>query len=137
ERITVTRAGELLATIKNRITRDGKNSSGQQIGHYSTKPMYATAEQFDKKSSFKPGGKAQQKTLVFSVSNRKKKKVNVKSDFRPYSSMYLPGGYKELRNIQGKPVDKVNLLYRGDLVPNGYQMQAVQNAVLLGLISER
>jgi hypothetical protein len=142
EGIAVTAAGELLANIKNRIALDGKNSNGQLIGNYSTKPMYATPEQFDRTSSFKPKGKPvtgrkNLKSTTFNVSNRKKKPVLVNPEFREVKSMYLESGYKELRDIQGKPTDKVNLIYRGDLVPNQYQLQSVEKAVLLGFISER
>src|SRR5882672_2519040 len=45
---------KLLATIKNRIQKEGKNSEGGNIGDYSTNPIYVTRDKFVKKSSFKP-----------------------------------------------------------------------------------
>lgn len=120
ERIIVPPANKMLATIKNRIQVDGRASDNQPIGHYSTKPMYAGKEQFDKTSSFKPQGKA----------GKPKKGARVPK------TMYLPDGYLGLRKVQGKPVDKMNLTYRGDLIAS-YQQQLTNNAVLQGLISER
>lgn len=137
ERVYVENSIELLAAIKNRIANEGKNSSGSLIGNYSTKPMYATVDQFAVPSAFKARGKRSVQAITYKVSNRKKTKTSVSKDFRPTQSMYLPGGYKELRNIQGRRVDIVNLTYRGDLLNNGYQMQSVENAILLGFISER
>lgn len=135
--VVVVAAGTMLAKIKNRITRQGKDSYDSLIGHYSTKPMYATRGMFDKVSAFKPGGKTSKKTDTYRVSNRKKERVSVSKSFRPTRSMFLPDGYKQLRSIQGKPVDKVNLLYRGDLIPNGYQLEAREQHVVLGFVSER
>lgn len=109
QEILVPNTNELLANIKNRIVRDKKNSSGSQIGTYSIKPMYATQKQFDKKSAFKPIGK----------------KGPTKS------SMYLPGGYSQLRSIQGKQVDGVNVNYTGSTMLS-YQMQVKGKDVVLG-----
>ena len=53
EDIMLPAANRLLATIKNRIIRDGLDSEGQQIGNYSTKSMYATQDKFFKKSAFR------------------------------------------------------------------------------------
>jgi len=103
-------ANELLAEIKNRIQRDGKNSSGSDIGNYSTKQAYFGREAFDKKSSFKPpAGK---------------------------KTMKLPQGYKELRSIQGKPVDKVNETYTGSTMA-AYQLQAKETEVVIGFTTEK
>ncbi len=117
----------LLGEVKNRIQLDGENTSGGQIGQYSTEPMYATREQFDRGSSFKPQGKKQ-------VVNNGQRTKKTKGPDR--KSMYLPGGYKELRNIQGKPIDKVNLTYRGDLM-NSYQQTVKENEIVQGLVSEK
>ncbi len=113
ENIIVPNANELLANIKNRIVRDKKNSSGSSIGQYSTKPIYASVDQFDKRGAFKPIGK-----------RGKTKKT-----------MYLPAGYKQLRDIQGKPTDSVNLNYTGSLMLS-YQMQVKGKEVLLGLTNQ-
>lgn len=140
ERIIVPPANKMLATIRNRIQVDGKNSNGQKIGSYSTEPMYASAGQFDKRSAFKPGKKAHIEASTSIRINAKTLKVKrgktiqnvVKQKMK---TMYLVQGYKELRDIQGKPTDKVNLTYRGDLMAS-YQQQLTNNAVLQGLTSE-
>ena len=49
-------------------------------------------------------------------------------------SMYLKEGYKELREIQGMDVDKINIKYSGNLIMKNY-VSGTQglNTVLLGL----
>lgn len=116
--VIVPAANKLLATIKNRIAVEGKDSSGGSIGQYSTKAAYFTKEQFVKKSAFRGQGKA-----------GKKKGVTNKS-------MYIPDGYKGLRDIQGRPTDKMNYDYSGDTLA-AYQMEANNKEVLLGLINQR
>ena len=49
--------------------------------------------------------------------------------------MYLPQGYKQLRDIQGRPTGKMNFTYSGDLLAS-YVMQKTAKSVLLGLNSE-
>lgn len=137
ERI-VPAANKLLATVKNRIQRDGERSDGSKIGQYSTKPIYVSADQFDKKSSFKPIGKNETKrktTQVFAIGSQKKKSVAITNQFRERKSMFLLEGYKQLRDIQGKPTQFINLTYRGDLMAS-YQQQVTNNAILQGLISQ-
>lgn len=122
----------LLGHIKQRIQNEGKNSYGSAIGQYSTTPIYATRDQFDKSSAFKPTGKdGTKKTAVTQISKRKTKKVAIKSDFTERKSMYLPEGYKQLRSIQGKQTAFVDLTYRNDLLLD-YKSEATENAVLLG-----
>lgn len=110
--VIIPAANEYLAETINRIAVEGKNSEGQNIGSYSTKKMYAGKDQFVKKGSFKPGPKPGAKT------------------------QRLDGGYKELRDIQGRPTDKMNYLYTGDTLL-AYQMQVKDKFVLLGFINER
>lgn len=115
ERIIIPAANELLASKKNTIQRDGERTDGNKIGSYSTKPMYASRDQFVKRSSFKAQGK-------------KSKKKGAKS-------MYLPGGYKELRDIQGRPTDRVNLTYSGDTLA-ALQLQKIKDGALIGFVTE-
>lgn len=128
--------GELLANIKNRIAQDGKNSNNQQIGQYSTKPMYATEDMFDKKSAFKPSTKNSGEVLTFYIGTKKKKRVSVNQNFRQTKSMYLESGYKELRDIQGKPTQFVNLVYRSDMMASYQMLRDGDNAVVIGFRSE-
>lgn len=140
ERIIVPPANKMLATIRNRIQVDGERTDGRKIGSYSTEPIYVSADDFDKKSAFKPGVKAHVETsqkikLVAKTNTFKGGKVTQQVVKQKMKTMYLVDGYKELRDIQGKPTDKINLTYRGDLI-NSYQQQVVNNAVVQGLVSE-
>lgn len=95
--------GSITAMRNRRIFNDGKNSNGGKIGAYSTKRMLATQKQFLTKNSFKPtmvkqkNGKSRPLFLKFPNS---KKAVPV---------MVLEGGYKEFRQLNGRPTNTVNL----------------------------
>lgn len=134
--IMVPAANELLAEIKNRIVLDGKKTDTNQIGKYSGKAAYFGIEAFDKKGSFKAQSKGNKKTKVFDVSTKKGRQQNITNEYREPKTMYLAKGYKQLRNVQGKPTDKINLNYTGSTLFD-YQLQAKQNEVLLGFVSER
>lgn len=99
---------ELQETIKERVVEEGKNSQNTSIGKYSTRPLVVEKEQFIKPSAFKGKGK----------------------------TMFLPFGYKELRDIQGLRTDIVNLKYSGQLVKD-YQHQRTKDAILLGITTDR
>lgn len=94
--VTFPVATEMIRLFTNRIFDEGKNGANAQIGTYSTKPMYASKTTFRNAGGFKGVGK-----------KPKKGKIN--------KSMYLPGGYKELKSIQGLENSFVNLTYRGEL----------------------
>lgn len=84
------------AEVARRIFVDGKAQEGD-IGSYSTKPMLVSRSAFAKKSAFK-----KEKWIKFPTSS---KAVPV---------MELKGGYKQLRAIQGRPTNKVNLDYTSE-----------------------
>lgn len=128
EGIVVSAGYSLLGAIKNRIIKDGKNSSGAQIGTYSTKPAYYPRGAFIKKGAFKPQGKNQ----IFAQDGTRNKKI--KRD-KGRKTMYLPEGYKELRQIQGRESGFVNLEYSGDLMLS-YQGEPTDTAMLLGFTKE-
>jgi hypothetical protein len=91
----------LQQAMDKRIFETGLNSKAQKLGAYSTKPMYVTQKQFANTPAFRATGK-----------------VNTEGTFknkRARRSMYLPQGYKQLRQVQGMPADKVNLTYSGSL----------------------
>ena len=85
---------ELEAEWKDRIFGRGEMSDGSKIGDYSTKPSYFTKDSFIRANAFKPQGK--------------KNKGNFKNG-EQRKSMYLPGGYSEFRDIQGRENEFVNL----------------------------
>lgn len=90
----------IMAEQKNRIFHEGKNSAMGNIGTYSTKAGYYGPKAFIRKASFKPKGKV--KSGDFENGEKRK-------------TMFLAGGYSELRKIQARKVDKVNFKYSGSL----------------------
>lgn len=141
EGVIIPAAGRMLASIKNRIQQKGEKTDGGMIGQYSTTPMYATREQFDKQSAFKPQGKGQikengkVKREMGMVDGVKKHIIKRKSGIVERKSMYLPYGYKQLREIQGKNVAFIDLTYRGDLMLS-YQLTNKDNNIVLGFNKE-
>lgn len=123
----------LLGSIKQRIQQDGKSTSGGSIGSYSTKEMWATRDMFiaSKAGAFKPNSKQGGETITFNIGTKKKTRTNVTNQFRLPSTMYLPNGYKELRDIQGRQTNFVDLTYRTDLMAS-FQMLREGNAVVIG-----
>lgn len=111
----------LLANIKNRIQREGKDSTGSVMPGYSTKPSYFNRDQFVRKSSFSPKGKSGEKTFKTGRERR---------------SMYLENGYKELREIQGRQTQKRDLTYSGDLMLS-YVLGTIENGIVLGFNQEK
>lgn len=108
---------ELQANFIQRVFVEGEDSNNQLLGTYSEKPNYYTKEQFVRKSAFKGQGK--DGSTTFKVVTRSRK------------SMYLPQGYKQLRQIQARPTDKVNLDYSGSL-KNAYRVFKFGSSVVFG-----
>ena len=120
-------ANNLFKEIRKRVFTEGKNSDDSSIGQYSVKPMYVAKEMFAKPGAFSPRGKKgevgdklvptyQLKRGVIKPTNRQIKNYSVvKANNQPRKTMYLPQGYKELRDIQALRTDVVDLTYRGDL----------------------
>lgn len=118
--ILVPASNELLAKIKNRISVDGKGSTEQKIGNYSTSSAYYNKEKFDRKSSFNARGKNSRGN--FANGNQRK-------------TMYFQDGYKGLRNAQGKPTNTVVLTYTGSTMV-AYQQSATDSEVLQGMTTQ-
>lgn len=89
---------ELEAQHKQRIFGEGRKSDGSKIGEYSKKPTYYSKEVFIRKAAFKAKGKKDRGN--FKNGNERK-------------TMYLPGGYTELRDIQGRQTEFVDQKYSG------------------------
>ncbi|HWB62330.1 MAG TPA: hypothetical protein VG603_02385 [Chitinophagales bacterium] len=92
-------ASAIHAKMLKRIFTDGKKASGS-IGVYSTNPTYESKKAFKNKSPFKAVGKTGKTKF---------------KDGQPHKSMYLPFGYKQLKDIQGYESKFVNLVYTSDL----------------------
>lgn len=111
EQIVYPVATATLDMFRQRLFGKGINGDGSKTGSYSTEPMYASKEQFKNTSGFKPRGKNAKAT----ASGKLKKGEKKKADGSQRKTMYLPGGYKELRQVQGYETAFVNLQYSGDL----------------------
>lgn len=94
-------ANELMLEMRNRIFSKGLNSEDAPIAmKYSEKPIYVEKDVFIRKGAFTPKGKVNKGN--FKNGNERK-------------SMYLPQGYKELREIQGRQTNHVDWRYSGSL----------------------
>ena len=117
----------LYTEMHERIFMDNLTVEGFGFGSYSTKPAYFTQKQFVVKGNFKPQGKNEssfgKKVAKYkkedSYNGTSKSTAYVASTGEDRKSMYLRNGYKELRAIQGRPVDKINLQYSFELAING------------------
>ena len=83
-----------------RIFDEGVKGDETPIGTYSTKEMYASKKQFVKGGAFAPQGKFSKKPFANGAARK---------------TMFLALGYKQLRDIQGRQTNKVDLTYSGDL----------------------
>jgi hypothetical protein len=109
------------AVWKQRIFNLGRDVNGTIIGVYSTKATWASIEAFDKEGAFQP---AARKRAV----NKGKNPGGAGS---PRTTIDLPGGYSELRQIQGKKSDFVNLDYTASLRLN-FQIGTRGEVVVFG-----
>lgn len=119
--------GELQANYIQRVFVQGLDSNNSELGNYSEKPNYFSKEQFVRKSAFKPQGQKGFKGERIKEVSPGQFKV-VKSEVK---TMYLKQGYKELRQIQARPTDKVNLDYSGSL-KNAYRVFKFGSSVVFG-----
>jgi len=94
-----------LATSNNgRIHNEGKNVRETQIGKYSTKPTLIGAKSFRKKST------------ANKIFGSKKKRSELKwRKVKGKSLAILPGGYKQIRALDGDKTSFVNLSRTGKL----------------------
>lgn len=104
EKAVVTGILDLQGDIIERVFQNGQDVDGNQIGNYSTKPLYVsiTGQTSQvRKSSLKPRGKN-----------------STDSEFKngkPRKSQYFPDGYNGYRSTVGRPTDRVNLFLTGSL----------------------
>lgn len=108
---------ELQGDFLQRVFVDGTATDGSKIGQYSTKEEYFSKSQFVKTGAFKPIGKNGD--------------TKFKTVTRPRKSMYLKQGYKEFRDIQGRPTNTVNLDLSGSL-KRAYRVFKFGDSVLFG-----
>lgn len=92
---------ELSAEHKERIFGRGIATDGTPLPGYSSEAGYYSKDKFIRKGAFRPLGKP---------SKDGKRRTN--------TTMYLQGGYSELRQIQGRTTEIKNLKYSGSLEKN-------------------
>lgn len=86
-----------LTLIKERVQETGVNAKGQKYKPYSTKPMLIGSKSF------------LQKAAAQSVFGSKEKRKNLEwRKVKGHSLAILPGGYKQLRELQGRQTDHVD-----------------------------
>jgi len=108
-------ASSVQGSMMRRVFNDGKDSKNGMIGSYSTKPTLVGRSSFVNQTAW---------NRVFKV--KKYKWVT----FRGKKLKVLPGGYKQIRQIEGKETATVNLTRTGKLskslifepIANGYQI---------------
>ena len=138
---------KLLLSVINRIQKQGKATSGGEIGAYSTKPAYFGQAAFVNSSAFRPQGKQERNKPVKELGQTKLTKVkiggknqavrNVKGfNAELRKTMYLPHGYKELRQIQGLETQHVNETYSGQTMA-AYRAEIEGQAMLIGFTTDR
>lgn len=131
EKSVVTGILNLQGDIIERVFTNGQDVDGNQIGNYSTKPIYVSIPETIKKygsqintGGLKPRGKERGSRAAAKTNKiRKGKTKKFKTDDGDFShtekrertSMYMPGGYLEFRNVVKRPTDKVNLFLTGSL----------------------
>ena len=104
--ITVSIGQALVASNIERIHEKGKAVDNTPIGQYSTKDILVGKKSFAKKSAWD------------SLYNSNKKTNNwrtIKKNDKNYRLILLNGGYKKLRELQGKKTNVVNLNYTSKL----------------------
>ena len=129
--------GELMAMHKKRIFDDGLNTKGESLGEYSTEEAYFSKDEFVRKAAFKPQGKdpkKQLKTTLFDIGTKKKRTVQIKKNFTERKTMFLPKGYSEFRDIQGRKTDHINFKLSGSLEA-GINVVKNENSALYGTTS--
>lgn len=107
-------AGNAVALAFQRVEKEGAKPGAK----YSEEPMYATQKVFNNKGAFKPRGK----------------KAKVKGKDKLRKSMYLPGGYRELRQVQGLQTNVVDLEYSGRMHQNTKPLK-VENKSELSVVA--
>jgi hypothetical protein len=112
----------LLADIKTRVFGEHEDTSGGKLGQYSTKPTLIGAKSFINKGGANTFFEAQKKK-----EDGKWRTVKGKHLF------VLDGGYKELRQIQGRQTAEIDLQYSFELAKSGLTTKIGMECIKLSL----
>lgn len=96
------------ADVVNRVFGQGKNSNNGKIGSYSTKPTLAGSSSFTTKSGFN-------KIAGSKTKRRKLKWATISSGGKNVALFEVPGGYKQIRSLDGRQAAFVDLTRSGEL----------------------
>jgi hypothetical protein len=96
------------AMLKQRVVNKGVASDGSSFSPYSTKPILVGAKSFRTKAAAQSvfGSKDKRKTLEWKTIDRGGAK---------YRLALLPGGYKQIRTIEGSQVGHKSFLRSGEM----------------------
>jgi hypothetical protein len=124
-RIETVALKDVQGRMLNRIFNRGLAANGSKIGSYSTKPILIGSSSFFKKSASNSllGSKAKRRALNWVTINGKRLAV-------------LPGGYKEVRSIQGRQASYVDLQLKGDLFRSIQVGKTNTGSNVLGFIND-
>ena len=117
-------ASTLLASITRRIHNEGQDTKESKIGNYSTKPTLVGAKSFVNKTAA---------NKVFGSAKKRRELEWV--TFKGRHLAVLEGGYKQIRSLEGKEVNNVNLFRTGKLRAD-FGMEAQGKDYVLGFKSE-
>ena len=115
----------MLDSMRQRLFQEWISGNGSKTGSYSTSPMYASKSAFVG-GGFSPQGKNAKKTATGKLAKGSKNK----KDGAQRKSMYLAGGYKQLRQVQGKETAFVNLQYSGLLFTDFSKLAVEKDTVV-------
>ena len=117
-------AATIYSNMSYRIHNDGKDIKNQSIGSYSTKDILIGSKSFVNKGA------------ANKVFGSKKKRSELEwVTFKGRKLAVLKGGYKEIRNIEGKETKNVNLDRTGKLRKD-LQFKASGKDYIIGFKSE-
>jgi len=120
--------------IKKRIFNKGLDASNEKLGVYSEKPFYATKEDFKVKSgAFKPSGVNSGTTK----SGKPRKQSTKFSSKQKRLTMFIPKGYKQIRQLQGLQGAYVDLEYTGSLLKSIQLNTSNEQEPVLGIYAPK
>lgn len=102
-------------------------TTGIEGAKYSTEPFYAGKSLYNNQSGFSPRGKE--------FKDLKKKEREKRADGTARKTMYLPGGYEELRGLNGLQTSFVDLTFSGRMLANlGVRKETAEEGKLMAYL---